>query len=71
MAKRERIIPKAPVARMLVNAGAERVSDEAADAFAEALEEIGLKISEKAARIAKHSGRKTVKAADISLAAKG
>ncbi len=71
MAKRTRIIPKAPAARMLVNAGAERVSEEAADAFAEVLEEIGLKISERAVRIAKHSGRKTAKKDDVLLAAKG
>jgi len=71
MAKRTRIIPKAPAARMLVNAGAERVSEEAADAFAEVLEEIGLKISERAVRIAKHSGRKTVKKDDVLLATKG
>lgn len=68
--KRTRTIPKAPAARMLVNAGAERVSDSAADAFAEVLEEIGVKISERAVRIAKHSGRKTVKKEDIELASK-
>ena len=70
MAKRQRAIPKAPVARMLTNAGAERVSDSAAEAFAEILEEIGLEIAEQAARIAKHSGRKTVLEGDIKLAAK-
>ena len=41
MAKRQRAISKAPVARMLNLAGAERVSDAAAATFAEILEEIG------------------------------
>ena len=70
MAKRQRAIPKAPAARMLNQAGAERVSDSAAETFAEILEEIGLEIAEHAAKIAKHSGRKTILAGDIKLAAK-
>jgi histone H3/H4 len=69
MAKRSRIIPKAPAARILNEAGGERISDDAADAFADVLEEIGLKIAEKAVKIAKHSGRKTVKKSDVVLAA--
>ncbi len=70
MTKRQRLISKAPVARMLTKAGAERVSDAAADTFAEVLEEVGLEIAEQAARIAKHSGRKTILAGDIKLASK-
>ena len=69
MAKRARAIPKAPAARLLNLAGAERVSDEAAGTFADVLEEIALKIAEKSVKIAKHSGRKTVKKSDVKLAA--
>lgn len=65
----KRAIPKAPAARMLSEAGAERVSDEAADKFADVLEQVALRIAEKAVRIAKHSGRKTVKKSDVELAA--
>ncbi|MBW3011373.1 NFYB/HAP3 family transcription factor subunit [Candidatus Woesearchaeota archaeon] len=64
------MIPRAPAARMLNMAGAERVSDAAAAAFAEILEEYALELSKKAVDIAKHSGRKTVKGGDIKLAAR-
>ena len=63
-------IPKAPAARILVNAGAKRVSAGAAEAFSDVIHEIGLKIGEQAVRIAKHSGRKTVQEEDIKLAAR-
>ena len=69
MAKRTRTIPKAPAVRLLNEAGAERVSDDAAGTFADVLEEIALKIAEKSVKIAKHSGRKTVKKSDVVLAA--
>ncbi len=61
-------IPKAPVARMLMNAGAKRVSAKAAEAFADVLYTMGLEIGERAVRIAKHSGRKTVQGGDVKLA---
>lgn len=63
-------IPKAPCARILVNAGAKRVSDSAAAAFSDTIEEIAMEIAEQAARIAKHSGRKTVLEDDVKLAAR-
>jgi histone H3/H4 len=64
------VIPRAPVSRILMNAGAKRVSAGAADAFADILHEKALKIGEKAAMIAKHSGRKTVHEGDVKLAAR-
>ena len=64
------IIPKAPVARILFNAGAKRVSQPATDVFAEELEKIAEGIASRAVQIAKHSGRKTVQDGDIKLAAK-
>ena len=63
-------IPKAPLARILQNAGAKRVSAEAVDAFADVLTEICEEIATHAAKIAKHSGRKTVTGEDVKLAAK-
>jgi len=70
MAKRSLIISKAAAARILQKAGAERVSEEAAINFAAVLESIGLTISEQAVRISEHSGRKTVNAEDVKLAAR-
>jgi len=73
MASRSRttnIIPKAPVARILQEAGAKRVSADAVDSFAEVIQEIAEEIATQAARIAKHSGRKTVQEGDVKLAAK-
>jgi histone H3/H4 len=70
MAKRPNIIPKAPLARILMNAGAKRVSAGALETFADVLQERTEKIASHAAKIAKHSGRKTVQDEDIKLAAK-
>ncbi len=68
--RKTRTIPKAPVARILQKAGAKRVSDDAAEAFADVIHSIALKIGEKASMIAKHSGRKTVQSGDVKLAAR-
>jgi len=70
MGKRTTAIPKAPVARILMKAGAKRVSQSAVDAFTEVLEDIAMDIGQQAVRIAKHSGRKTVQEGDIKLANK-
>lgn len=68
--KRRTIIPKAAVARILFKAGAKRVSADSIDALTEILEKISLDIGHQAARIASHSGRKTVQESDITLAVK-
>ena len=63
-------LPIAPVKRLLKNAGAARISDEAAVELAAVLEEYGEDIAADATKLAKHAGRKTVKASDIALARK-
>ena len=67
MAKRSNIIPGAPLARILLDMGAKRVSHEAIAAFVEELETRASRIAGKAVQVAKHSGRKTVQAGDIKI----
>ena len=64
------MIPRAPVARILMRAGAKRVSADAIEAFAQVIEDIAVEIAQNATVIAKHTGRKTVQDSDIRLAAK-
>jgi len=70
MGRKTSTIPKAAVARILMKAGAKRVSQDAVDALTEVLIDLGIKISKKATDISKHAGRKTIHEGDIKLAAK-
>ena len=63
-------IPKAPVARIIKESGAERVSEDAKEALAEYLEEVARDVAKEANNVAKVAKRKTVKADDIKLAIK-
>lgn len=64
------IIPKAPIAKIMQNSGAKRISEGAVDTLVDYLLDYASEISERAVRIAKHSGRKTIKAGDVKIAVK-
>ena len=63
-----RLIPLAPVERLIKLSGGERVGVSASAALAEILETEGMNLAMRAARIARHAGRKTVTAEDIKMA---
>jgi len=56
--------------RIIRKSGAQRVGEDAAEALAKVLEEVGLKVAKQAVELASHAGRKTVKASDIQIAAR-
>jgi histone H3/H4 len=63
-------LPIATIGRILKNAGAARVSEDAKEALANVLVEYGESISKHAVLLAKHAKRTTVKGSDIELALK-
>ena len=63
-------LPIAPIGRIIKNAGGQRISQDAEKALEKVLEQWGEDVSRQAVKLAKHAGRKTIKAADIELAVK-
>ncbi|MBS3158162.1 NFYB/HAP3 family transcription factor subunit [Candidatus Woesearchaeota archaeon] len=66
----QKLLPLAAMEKVLKSVGAERVSDKAKAALKQAVEEVAEKIAAQAVKYAQHAGRKTVKSADVKLAAK-
>ena len=63
-------IPKAPIARIIKEAGAERVSEDAKAELAAYVEQVARDVAVEANKVAKIAKRKTIKADDIKLAIK-
>jgi len=63
-------LPVAAVDRLIRKAGAERVSEDAAEELSKILSEVALDISKQAIELAKHAKRKTITGEDIKLATK-
>ena len=64
-------LPVAPMKRIIKNAGGLRVSEDAAEALREVLEEIATDLAARAVQLAKHAGRRTVTKEDVKLAYRG
>jgi histone H3/H4 len=65
-----KLLPLAPMEKILKKCGAERVSDKSKVALKEVIEEIADEIAVNAIKLAQHAGRKTIKSKDIKLAVK-
>ena len=63
-------LPVAAIDRLIRKAGAERVSEDAAEELSKILSEGAMDISKQAIELAKHAKRKTVTGEDIKLATK-
>jgi len=66
----DKILSLLSMEKLLKKSGAERVSGCAKEVLRDVLEEISVEIGEKSMKLARHSGRKTVKGVDIRLAKK-
>jgi DNA-binding protein len=70
MARNKTTIPRSPLGRLMMNAGAERVSDEACEEMEMFLHDYAIGIAKKANEIARHAKRKTVGSGDVKLASR-
>lgn len=66
----QRVLPLAPLERIMRNAGAERVSLEAVETLQQAVEDMARKLADESLRAAIHARRKTVTREDVLLASK-
>ena len=63
-------ISTAAVHRLIKKSGAGRIGDDAAEELRKVMEEDAIRVGKGALELAKHAGRKTVRAEDIRLAVK-
>ena len=62
-------LSQAAVERIMKNAGAGRISSDATESLAALMEEYGTFITREAKKMSDHAGRKTLRGADIRIAA--
>ncbi len=62
-------LSRAAVERILKNAGAGRVSADATTTLSDLMEEYGTFLAKESKKMSEHAGRKTVRGADIKMAA--
>lgn len=67
---RKKLLSHNAMDKLMREAGALRVGDDAKAALAEVLEQQALDIASKAKQLAEHAGRKTITEKDIQLAVK-
>ena len=67
---RDKILPLAPIDRLIREAKADRVSETAVKALGGILEDIAIEIASIAKELAEHAHRKTITDSDIKLAHK-
>jgi DNA-binding protein len=70
ISKSQKLLPLATMEKIMIKAGAERVSEDAKKELKKILEDYSIVIAEKSIKLAQHAGRKTIKAEDIKLALK-
>jgi histone H3/H4 len=63
-------LPILPFERIAKKANAGRISKEAIEELRDMADEIGLEIAEKAVKISRHAGRRTVMKSDITFITK-
>lgn len=61
-------IPLAAMERIIEQAGADRVAEDAKEELKKICVELAQRISERSVKFAEHAGRKTVKEEDVKLA---
>jgi histone H3/H4 len=62
-------LSQAAVERIIKKTGVDRVSADATEALSELMEEHGMFLAKEAKKMAEHAGRKTIRGADIRIAA--
>lgn len=63
-----KLLPKAPLVRIMKKGGILRADNAAFEAFGEALEEIGGEVAKKSVELSRYAKRSTVKKEDVKLA---
>ena len=59
------MLPTSPFERISKKAGVKRISKDALEELRDIIEEMGMEMAEKAVKISRHAGRRTVKREDI------